>query len=265
MELDAKRQNYYQGLIGVLQWICELGRLDLLEVAVSLMSRYLAQARVGQLEQVYHIFAYLKQYSQSKLVFDDALPDVADVPFGDCDWTEFYPDAKEAILKDTPEERGRGILMYCFVDADHAGCKQTRRSHTGVIMHLNNAPILWFSKRQSTVETSTFRSEIVALRIAIELIEDLRYKLRMMGVPIHGACKVFCDNESAVQNTTWSESPLRKKANAICYHNAWESIAAGWIQIAKEPEETNVADLLTKLMKGRYYHTWSPCACGESN
>ena len=119
-----------------------------------------------------------------------------------------------------------------------------------MIIFLNNAPILWFSKRQNTVETSTFGSEIVALRIAIELIEGLRYKLRMMGVPIHGACKVFCDNDSVVQNTTRPESPLRKKANAICYHKARESIAAGWIQIAKEPGETNVADLLTKLVTG---------------
>ena len=43
-ELDAKQQNYYQGLIGVLRWICELGRLDIV-MPVSLMSRYLAQAR----------------------------------------------------------------------------------------------------------------------------------------------------------------------------------------------------------------------------
>ena len=92
--------NYYQGLICVLRWICELGRVNLL-VSVSLMSRYLAQARLGQLEQVYHIFAYLVQYSPSKLVFDNTLPDVADVPFGDCDWTEFYPDAKEAITSST--------------------------------------------------------------------------------------------------------------------------------------------------------------------
>jgi hypothetical protein len=28
-ELDAERLNYYQGLIGVLRWMCELGRLDI--------------------------------------------------------------------------------------------------------------------------------------------------------------------------------------------------------------------------------------------
>ena len=248
-ELDAKRQNYYQGLIGVLRWICELGRLDIL-VAVSLMSRYLAQARVGQLEQVFHIFAYLKNHSRSKLVFDDTLPGVDERRFTECDWSEFYPDAAEAIPTDCPPEKGKPVLMYCFCDADHAGCKQTRRSHTGVIIFINRAPILWFSKRQNSVETSTFGSEIVALRIAIEMIEGLRYKLRMMGVPIDGACRMFCDNESVVKNTTRPESPLRKKSNSICYHKARESIAGGWIRLTKELGETNIADILTKLMPG---------------
>ena len=29
-ELNSEKQNYFQGLIGVLRWICELGRLDIL-------------------------------------------------------------------------------------------------------------------------------------------------------------------------------------------------------------------------------------------
>ena len=39
-ELDPKRQNYYQGLIGILRWICELGRVDIV-TPVSMLSRYL--------------------------------------------------------------------------------------------------------------------------------------------------------------------------------------------------------------------------------
>jgi hypothetical protein len=34
--VNQKEQNYYQGVIGVLRWICELGRLDIL-VPVSLL------------------------------------------------------------------------------------------------------------------------------------------------------------------------------------------------------------------------------------
>jgi hypothetical protein len=248
-ELDPDRQNYFQGLIGVLRWLCELGRLDIL-VPVSMLSRYLAQARTGHLEQCFHIFAYLKAHERSTMVFDDTSPNIDRRRFIKREWGDFYPDAKEAIPDNIPETRGLSVTMTCFVDADHAGCTDTRRSHTGVIILVNRAPILWYSKRQTTVETSTFGSEIVALRIAIEMIEGLRYKLRMMGVPLDGPADVFCDNQSVVTNTTKPESSLSKKSNAIAYHKARESIAAGTIQITHEDGDTNLADILTKLLAG---------------
>ena len=42
----------------------------------------------------------------------------------------------------------------------------------------------WFSKRQNTVETSTFGSEFIAMKTAVEHVEALRYKLRMIDIPI---------------------------------------------------------------------------------
>ena len=182
-ELDQRKQNYYLGLIGVLRWICKLGRLDIM-MPVSLFSWYLAQAREGHLNQVFHKFAYLKQYKRSKIVFDDSLPEIDESRFHVCDWTEFYLDAKEALPPDMSEPRGKKVQLTCFVDADHAGCQETRRSHTGVLIFVNRAPILSYSKQQTTVDASTFGSEIVALTISVEIIEGLRYKLRMLGVPI---------------------------------------------------------------------------------
>ena len=248
-ELDPDRQNYYQGLIGVLRWICELGRIDIL-TSVSMLSRYLVSARRGHLEQVFHIFAYLKAHERSTLVFDDTDPSFDGDRFNKCDWSEFYPDAAEAIPTDAPEARGKSVNMSCFVDADHAGCRVTRRSHTGVLIFVNRAPILWYSKRQNTVESSTFGSEFVAAKTAIEMVEGLRYKLRMMGVTIDGATNLFCDNDSVIKNSSNPESTLKKKHNAIAYHRTREAIAAGTIRMAKEDGQTNLADILTKLMPG---------------
>jgi hypothetical protein len=81
---------------------------------------------------------------------------------------------------------------------------------------------MWYSKRQNTVESSTFGSEFVAMHVAIEMIEGLRYKLRMMGIPIDGPRNVFCDNAAVVRNSTAPESVLKKKHNAIAYHRARE-------------------------------------------
>ena len=247
-ELNPKQLNYYQGLIGVLRWISELGRLDIL-MPVSLMSRYLMSARKGHLEQVLHIFAYLKHHAKSMMVFDDTEPSFQESKFGKHDWTDFYPDAKEAMPNNMPEPRGKEVIMSCFCDADHAGCKQTRRSHSGIIIFVNRAPILWFSKRQNTVEASTFGSELLAMRLAVEMIEGLRYKLRMLGVPLEGECAVFCDNNSVVLNVK-PESALKKKHVAVNWHRVREAIAAGTIKVAKENTLTNLSDILTKCLNG---------------
>ena len=84
---------------------------------------------------------------------------------------------------DTTETLGKEVVMHCFVDADHAGEKLTRRSCYGFIIFLQMAPIYYCSKRQNLVETSTFGSEFMAMKIACECIRGLPYKRRMMGIP----------------------------------------------------------------------------------
>jgi hypothetical protein len=103
-ELDAKRGQYYQSLIGVLRWVCELGRVDIL-VAVSMLSRYLLSPREGHLEQAFHLFAYLKHHKHSQMVFDETEPTFDPNAFKVCDWSEFYPDAEEAMPSTMPQER----------------------------------------------------------------------------------------------------------------------------------------------------------------
>jgi hypothetical protein len=136
------------------------------------------------------------------------------------------------------------------VDADHAGCLETRRSHTGVIIYVNCAPVVWFSKRQNTVESSTFGSKYIALKTAINLVEALRYKLRIFGVPLDGSTIIFCDNESVVLSATHSESTVKKKHVSIAYHRCREAQAAGYIKIGSIKGMDNVADLLTKILAG---------------
>ena len=101
--------------------------------------------------------------------------------------------AKERLPSDMPPPRGRLVSTHCFVDSDHAGDKVPRRSQTGILILLNRAPIIWYSKRQNTVETSTFGSEFIANKTVVEQIESLWYKLRMFGVSLEGPTNVYCD------------------------------------------------------------------------
>jgi hypothetical protein len=70
----------------------------------------------------------------------------------------------------------------------------------------------------NTVESSTLRSEFIVMKAAVDQIEALCYKLRMMGVPISGLASIYCDNESVFKNCAFPESTIKKKHNAIAYH-----------------------------------------------
>ena len=86
----------------------------------------------------------------------------------------------------------------------------------------------------------------------------LRYKLRMFGVPVDGPADVYCNNAGVVKNASVPESMLSKKHNAINYHAVREAVAAGILRVGKEDGETNLADLLTKILtaKRRYELCW---------
>ena len=105
--------------------------------------------------------------------------------------------------------------LLFFVNSNHAGNKVTRWSQTDILIFVNKAPIIALSKRQNTVETSTFGIKLTALKNAVNLVEALQYKLRMFGVPIEGPTNVFCDNESVINNVSKPESVLKKKHHSI--------------------------------------------------
>ena len=126
------------------------------------------------------------------------------------------------------------MITHCFVDANHAADKVTRRSQTGILIFCNRAPIIWFSKRQNSVDSSTFGSEFTALKKAVELVTALRYELRMFGVPVDGPTDMFCDNESMYKNSSTPELVLRKKHHSVAYHKCREAVTPGICRIAKE-------------------------------
>ena len=112
-ELDETDATYYQSLIGILRWIVELGQVDVC-LEVSMMSSHLALPREGHLEQVLHIFAYLKKYHNTELVYDPSDPVVDEYVFKRRDWvsSEFgHVEGKEEFPANFPEPRGLGFIM----------------------------------------------------------------------------------------------------------------------------------------------------------
>eukprot|EP00957_Ditylum_brightwellii_P088605 6749007-Ditylum_brightwellii.AAC.1 len=60
---------YYQSLIGMLRWMVELVRIDIC-LEVPMMLSHLSMPREGHMAEVLRIFAYLRKYHNTELVFD---------------------------------------------------------------------------------------------------------------------------------------------------------------------------------------------------
>jgi hypothetical protein len=125
-----------------------------------------------------------------------------------------------------------------------------RRSRTGFILYLNNTPIIWYSKKQGTIESAVFGAEFVAMRTGMKASRALCYKLRMRGIPIEEPTCCYGDNMSVIHNTQRPESTLKKKSNSICYHFCREEVAMGEAMTCHIRSEDNPADISTKLIPG---------------
>ena len=220
-----------------------------IQIEVALLSQYQASPQEGHLEALYLIFHYLSKNPKKRLVMDPHYPDVDENTFNtNADWVQFYEDLSEEDPPRMPQPLGKPVDTTCFEDADHASNTVTQRLHTGIMLFVNNALIKSYSKRQNTVKSSTFGSELVALRILRDLIVELRLKLKSIGVPLLGPTNVYCDNQGVVKNTSIPESTLNKKHNSINYHGVREAVAAGILRVGKEDTACNLADPLISLM-----------------
>ena len=102
------------------------------------------------------------------------------------------------------------------------------------------------SKKQASVESSSFGSGFIAMKQCTEYIRRLRYKLRMIAIPSIGPAFVYGDNQSVLANTTIPDSTLKKKSQSIAYHFVREGVARDEWRTAYVNKHENPADLLTK-------------------
>ena len=105
------------------------------------------------------------------------------------------------------------------------------RSHMVILIFLCRSSIICSSKKQNTVDSSTFGSENVAMQTGTELTKSLKYKLRMMVLLIDKPTSVFCDNKSVVTSISFPTSTLENKHLVIFYHAVREAVSVGIHQI----------------------------------
>ena len=98
--------------------------------------------------------------------------------------------------------------------------------------------------------TSSFGLEFISMKECCEYLRGLRYKLRMMGIPCDYPSYIYGDNQSVLVNSSVPTSTLKKKSCSIAYHFVREGVAADEWRMTYISTHDNVADLLTKPLRG---------------
>ena len=161
-----------------------------------------------------------------------------------------------------------GLQLDCYCDADFAGLwgyedrndSTCVRSRTGYIFFLNECPVLWASKLQSDIATSTMEAEYTALSTAMRELIPLREKiieiskefdLEQLDTTKIVKTTVHEDNMGCLKlaNLEPGRMTPRSKHYAVKYHWFRSHIHPKQIEIKHVDSSEQRADLLTKALR----------------
>ena len=205
----------YQAIVGSLLWIAGCTRPDV-SFAAGYLARHTAAPRESHMNLALTCLAYLNSTKDAGLVLGGR----------------------------------KGIELEGWVDADHAGCTETRRSTTGYLFKLGDSPIVWRSTRQSTVSKSTVEAEYVAASEATAEARWLRALLSSIGYQQDGATVLWADNQGAIKLANNPSTHQRTKHIDIKYHFIRKAISDGEIRLCYVRTGQQQADMLTKGLPG---------------
>ena len=134
----------YLTMVGQLQWLVTLGRIDL-DAQVPTMSTFRAAPRQTHMERFKRIYSYAIRTKDYGFRADQ--PDYSFLPDQDVDWTySVYGDLQEIFPDDIPEPLGNAVVTTTTMDAYLNHCLATSKSLTGCLHFVSETPLDWYSK-----------------------------------------------------------------------------------------------------------------------
>ena len=107
-------------------------------------------------------------------MFEIEYPDTSKVEFNNNYWIGLYLNSEEAITSNAPVHMNNSKLwVSVMMDASHASDLITSRIFTGFLIVVGQNIVKWYSIMQNNVETSTQRSKLVVLQIAIKALTEV--------------------------------------------------------------------------------------------
>jgi len=149
--VDLHFHAQYRGIVGSLGLIVGMTRSDC-SFAHAFLSRLMEYPGPVHMQAALRVLAYLRGTIDQCLVF--TRPGIASLNHN---------------------------RLWGWVDAEYAGCQDTRRSYTGYVLMLNVAAMSWRSKRQATVSVPSVESEFIAASQCGQEVVYLRKILKECG------------------------------------------------------------------------------------
>ncbi|CAI7874249.1 unnamed protein product [Closterium sp. NIES-53] len=141
------------------------------------------------------------------------------------------------------------LQLTGYVDADHAGDVDNKRSHTGFIFKLEPAgTISWNSNKQELIALSSAEAEFIAASAAVCEGLYLTELLQETKMAMNGSFKLLCDNQSAIKIANKPGFVNRTKHIALRYFFVKDEIDKGTVQLIYCPAGEMAADFLTKKL-----------------
>jgi hypothetical protein len=137
--------------------------------------------------------------------------------------------------------------LKIFVDADYAGDIDTRKSTSGFLMMMGDAPTSWYSKLQHCVATSTAESEYYSVSECakhslwyMNLLNELNINLNYVIINV--------DNKATIYNCQNHSINAKSKHIDIKYHHIRDLVKKDKIRLKYIKSENNLADGFTKYL-----------------
>ncbi|GKC05238.1 retrovirus-related pol polyprotein from transposon TNT 1-94 [Tanacetum coccineum] len=201
----------YRGMIGTLMYLIS-SRPDLVFV-VCMYARYQAKPTEKHLHAVKRIFKYLK---------------------GTINMGLWY--SKDSC-----------IALTAFVDADHAGCQDTRRGTSGSMQLLGERLVSWSSKKRKSTAISSTEAEYIAPSDCCARILWMRSQLTDYGL-VFNKIPLYCDNKSAIALCCNNVQHSRSKHIDIRFHFIKEQVENGVVELYVVRTDYQLAGIFTKAL-----------------
>jgi len=165
------------------------------------------------------------------------------------------------------------LQLLGYVDADWAGCIDSRRLTIDFVFFLGLSLISWRAKKQLIVFKSSSEAEYRALSTATCELQWLLYLLKDLQIKCIRQSTLYCDSLSAIHIASNPVFHERTKHLEIDCHLVREKVQHGVLRLLPISTNEQLADFLTKLLPPPKFNSfvsklgliniYPPLACGR--